>query len=152
LGVHPNPPAHASCNCKVFASGRNPGFRKLDVLEFETFEFIRYRVSRRTPPGAQRARRNNMEPTSRRQFLKRSSAVAAAAGVAAAVPATAAKALTASGSAEKEPRLPEDASVDVPVVAHVRDVRKGLVSLYTGEREITIKNRRLAAALYHASR
>ena len=73
-------------------------------------------------------------------------------GVAAAVPATAAKALTASGSTEKEPRLPEDASVDVPVVAHVRDVRKGLVSLYTGEREITIKNRRLAAALYHASR
>ena len=51
-----------------------------------------------------------------------------------------------------EPRLPEDASVDVPVVAHVRDVRKGLVSLYTGEREITIKNRRLAAALYHATR
>jgi len=40
----------------------------------------------------------------------------------------------------------------VPVVAHVRDVRKGLVSLYTGEREITIKNRRLAAALYHATR
>jgi anaerobic selenocysteine-containing dehydrogenase len=93
-----------------------------------------------------------MEPTSRRQFLKRSSAVAAAAGVAAAVPATAAKALTGAGSTHNEPRLPEDASVDVPVVAHVRDVRKGLVSLYTGEREITIKNRRLAAALYHATR
>ena len=38
------------------------------------------------------------------------------------------------------------------VVAHVRDVRKGLVSLYTGEREITVKNKRLAAALYHATR
>ena len=93
-----------------------------------------------------------MQPTSRRQFLKRSSAVAAAAGVAAAVPAGAAKALTGTGSTEKDQPLPEDASVDVPVVAHVRDVRKGLVSLYTGEREITIKNRRLAAALYHATR
>jgi hypothetical protein len=93
-----------------------------------------------------------MEPTSRRQFLKRSSAVAAAAGVAATVPASAAKALTASGTDAPERRLPDDASVDVPVVAHVRDVRKGLVSLYTGEREIIVKNRRLAAALYHASR
>ena len=97
-----------------------------------------------------------MQPTSRRQFLKRSSAVAAAAGVAATVPASAAKALAgssgSSGSTEKERQLPDDTSVDVPVVAHVRDVRKGLVSLYTGEREITIKNRRLAAALFHATR
>ena len=96
-----------------------------------------------------------MEPTSRRQFLKRGSAVAAAAGVAAAVPAGAAKAFVAQGRTahgnEPEPKLPNDASVDVPVVAHVRDVRKGLVTLYTGEREITIKNRRLAAALYHAT-
>ncbi|MDQ1479902.1 MAG: hypothetical protein QOI44_763, partial [Actinomycetota bacterium] len=41
--------------------------------------------------------------------------------------------------------------VDVPVIAHVRDVRTGLVTLYTGEREVTIKNKRLAAALYHAT-
>ena len=72
-----------------------------------------------------------MEPTSRRQFLKRSSAVAAAAGVAAAVPATAARALTSHSTHEAEPKLPDDATVDVPVVAHVTDVRKGLVSLYT---------------------
>ena len=95
-----------------------------------------------------------MEPTSRRQFLKRSSAVAAAAGVAAAVPVSAAKALSASDKShhdDREPRLPDDHTVDAPVVAHVRDVRKGLVSLYTGEREVTIKNKRLAAALYHAT-
>jgi hypothetical protein len=60
-----------------------------------------------------------MEPTSRRQFLKRSSAVAAAAGVAAAVPAGAAKAL----GTHAEHSLPEDDTVDVAVVAHVRDVR-----------------------------
>ena len=95
-----------------------------------------------------------MEPTSRRQFLRRSSAVAAAAGVAAVVPAGAAKALTTASKttgAEPEHTLPNDSSVDVPVVAHVTDVRKGLVVLYTGEREISIKNRRLAAALYHAT-
>jgi len=93
-----------------------------------------------------------MEPTNRRQFLKRSSAVAAAAGVAAAIPATAAKALTQSRSPhDAPPKLPDDPSVDVPVVAHVRDVRKGLVSLYTGDKEITIKDRRLAAALYRAT-
>jgi len=95
-----------------------------------------------------------MEPTSRRQFLKRGSAVAAAAGVAAAVPATAARAITAHGTTkdvDADPKLPDDPSVDVPVVAHVRDVRKGLVSLYTGDREINVKDRRLAAALYRAT-
>jgi hypothetical protein len=92
-----------------------------------------------------------MEPTSRRTFLKRSGAVAAAAGVATAVPATAAKALSSKSSHESERPLPDDPSVDMPVVAHVRDVRKGLVTLYTGEQEITIKDRRLAAALYRAT-
>jgi hypothetical protein len=93
-----------------------------------------------------------MEPTSRRKFLQRSTAVAAAAGVAAVAPASAAKALAGNpASHEPERKLPDDASVDVPVVAHVVDVRKGLVVLYTGEREISVKNRRLAAALYHAT-
>ena len=93
-----------------------------------------------------------MEPTSRRQFLKRSSAVAAAAGVAAAVPAGAAKALTTrTRNDDRDPERPNHPEVDVPVIAHVRDVRKGLVTLYTGEREVTIKNKRLAAALYHAT-
>jgi hypothetical protein len=91
-----------------------------------------------------------MEPQNRRQFLKRSGAVAAAAGIAATVPAGAARALGA--GAESDQKLPNDSSVDVPVVAHVKDVRKGLVSLYTGEREIQIKNKKLAAALYHATR
>jgi len=131
--------AQASCICKVFASDENSGFRETGVLECAS-EFVS-------------GERVNMEPTSRRQFLKRGSAVAAAAGVAATVPASAARALNSGKSrSESDPPLPDDESVDVPVVAHVRDVRKGLVSLYTGDREITIKNRRLAAALYHATR
>jgi hypothetical protein len=130
--------AQASCICKVFASDENSGFRETGVLECAS-EFVS-------------GERVNMEPTSRRQFLKRGSAVAAAAGVAATVPASAARALSSGKSrSESDPPLPDDESVDVPVVAHVRDVRKGLVTLYTGEREITIKDRRLAAALYRAT-
>jgi hypothetical protein len=95
-----------------------------------------------------------MEPTSRRQFLKRSSVAAAAAGVAVAVPASAAKALSGSKNdkTEHDAPLPNHPSVDLPVVAHVTDVRKGLVSLYTGETEIVVKDKRLAAALYRATR
>ena len=92
-----------------------------------------------------------MEPTNRRQFLKRSSVVAAAAGVAAAVPTTAARALSKGRSSDATPDLP-DGVIDVPVVAHVTNVRKGLVSLYVDDREIKIKDRRLAATLYHATR
>ena len=51
---------------------------------------------RNTNGVPRRLRRRTWNRTNRRQFLKRSSAVAAAAGVAAAVPATAAKALTSS--------------------------------------------------------
>jgi hypothetical protein len=88
-----------------------------------------------------------MEPTSRRNFLRNSSLTVAAAGVAATLPAGAAQAL-----ADAPRPLPNDASVDEPVVAHVRDLRRGEVVLYTGEREVTITDRRLASLLYHATR
>jgi hypothetical protein len=120
-------------------------------------QFTRTNIQRADPRRMHEERAHDegeqtMEPTSRRQFLKRSSAVAAAAGVAAAVPASAAKALSSSTKQDdRDPELPNHPEVDVPVIAHVRDVRKGLVTLYTGEREVTIKNKRLAAALYHAT-
>jgi hypothetical protein len=88
-----------------------------------------------------------MDPTNRRTFLRNSSLSIAAAGVVAAMPAGAAHALV------DAPRpLPDDASVDDAVVAHVRDLRHGEVVLYTGEREVTITDRRLASLLYHATR
>jgi hypothetical protein len=93
-----------------------------------------------------------MEPTSRRQFLKRTGAVAAATAAVAAVPATAAKALSRRDVKNDDPALPDHPDVDLPVFAHVKDVRKGIVAVYTGEQEIVVKNKRLAAALYHASR
>jgi hypothetical protein len=88
-----------------------------------------------------------MEPTSRRNFLRNTSVAVAATGVASAVPVHAANAL------EHQPRpLPDDDSVDQPVVAHVRDLRKGEVVVYTGEREVSITDKRLAALLYHTTR
>ena len=71
-----------------------------------------------------------MGSSSRRQFLKRSGAVAAAAGVAAAMPSIAAKAL----KRQSEEHLPDHPSVDRPVMAHVTNMRKGLVTIYTSIR------------------
>jgi hypothetical protein len=88
-----------------------------------------------------------MEPTSRRKFLRNTSVAVAAAGVASAVPLTAAQAL-----ADTPPPIPDDESADAPVVAHVRNLRKGEVVLYTGEREVLVSDKRLASLLYHASR
>jgi hypothetical protein len=90
-----------------------------------------------------------MEPTSRRNFLRNTSVAVAAAGVAAAVPLSGASAL---GSTHTDKPIPDDAPTDVPVVAHVRNVRKGEVVLYTGEREVVVTDKRLASLLYHASR
>jgi hypothetical protein len=88
-----------------------------------------------------------MEPTSRRSFLRNTSIAVAAAGVATALPATAAHAMDHTALP-----VPDDANADVPVVAHVRDLRRGEVVLYTGEREVSVTDKRLASLLYHATR
>ncbi|HET9730725.1 MAG TPA: twin-arginine translocation signal domain-containing protein [Acidimicrobiia bacterium] len=92
-----------------------------------------------------------MQRKSRRDFLKQSGAAAAVAGIAIAVPKTAAGALN-EGATTGHPSLPADARLDVPVVAHVRDLKKGVVVVYAGERELTVRDKRLAALLYHATR
>jgi hypothetical protein len=48
--------------------------------------------------------------------------------------------------------VPEGASLSEPVLAHVRDLASGEISLFVGEREITIKDPQLVARLFHASR
>jgi hypothetical protein len=92
-----------------------------------------------------------MEPTSRRDFIKRTSVVAAAAGAASVAPASIAKAVTRD-DARTTPAIPADATVEGHVVAHLRNVRTGEVAVYAGDRKITVKNRHLAALLFHASR
>jgi hypothetical protein len=90
-----------------------------------------------------------VEPTNRRDFLKHASVAAAVAGTAAAVPLSFAD---AAGADDKQPKVPAGARVDEHVVAHLRDVQTGEVAIYAGDREITVKDKRLAALLYKASR
>jgi hypothetical protein len=92
-----------------------------------------------------------MQSKSRRDFLKQGAAATAAAGVAIAVPASAAQAITRATDDGKT-HLPAGASLDAPVVAHVRNLKKGEVVVFAGEQEITVRDKRLAALLYHATR
>jgi hypothetical protein len=88
-----------------------------------------------------------MESTSRRKFIRNAGVAVAAAGVASTVSVGAVKALE-----PDTPPIPDDARAEEAVVARVRDVRKGEVVLYTGEREVAVKDKRLAALLFHATR
>ncbi len=91
-----------------------------------------------------------MEPTNRRDFLKHASVAAAVAGVAVTAPLSIADA--AGADEKKMPAVSTSTRVDEHVVAHLRDVQTGEVAIYAGNREITVKDKRLAALLYKASR
>jgi hypothetical protein len=92
-----------------------------------------------------------VEPVSRRAFITRTSAVAAAAGAAVTIPGVAAGA-SERGEREREMDLPHDAELDETVVAHLRDLRNGKVAVFAGDREIIVKDKRLAALLYKVTR
>ena len=94
-----------------------------------------------------------MEPIDRRRFLVQGGAVVAAAGVASAVPLSAADALTKGRSRiRSNATVPADAKLDEPVVAHLRDLHTGEVALFKGHREVTVKDKHLAALLFNATR
>jgi hypothetical protein len=97
-------------------------------------------------------REDRMESKSRRDFLKHGSAAVAAAGVVIAVPSAAADAITRDRTDDGKTTLPAGATLDAPVVAHVRNLKKGEVVVYSGEQEIVVRDKRLAALLYHATR
>ena len=87
-----------------------------------------------------------MEPTNRRKFLRNTGIAVAAAGAASAIP------IAAHARDDGHEPIPDDARADAPVVARVRDARKGEVVLYTGEQEVVVTDKRLAALLFHAAR
>lgn len=93
-----------------------------------------------------------MEPVDRRRFLKRSSAAAAVVGVASAVPLSVAGASTRLSRAAPEVSVPEGSTLTEPVVAHLRDVQTGEVTVFAGAREITVTDKHLAALLFNATR
>jgi hypothetical protein len=92
-----------------------------------------------------------MESIDRRRFLLQGGAAVAAAGVASAVPLNAAGALT-KGRARHDATVPAGATLDEPVVAHLRNLRTGEVALFKGHREVTVKDKHLAALLFNATR
>ena len=96
-----------------------------------------------------------MGPLSRRGFLGKGSMTMAAAGLLASAPVGAVTALLGAGEApaleDETPNLAElGSAVDGPVVAHIRDLGAGEISVFAGEREVVIRDAAVAARLLRA--
>ena len=78
----------------------------------------------------------------RRRFLLTSGAAVAAAGVADALTKGRVKPAT----------VPAGATLDEPVVAHLRNLRTGEVALFKGHQEVLVRDKHLAALLFNATR
>jgi hypothetical protein len=94
-----------------------------------------------------------MSGLSRRMFLKQGSLAVAAVGAVSAVPglpllvSSLEADAPAAGSA-----MGETSALTETLVAHIKDVQTGEISLYLGEREITYQDPRLAALIHQATR
>ncbi len=94
---------------------------------------------------------------SRRTFIQRGTLTAAAVGVVSSVPGL--SGLLASGASEA-PAAEADAtefeagsgSIAEPLVAHVKDLSTGEISLYQGERQVLIRDPALAGRLFSAAK
>jgi hypothetical protein len=101
-----------------------------------------------------------MSELSRRVFLKGGTAAVVAAGAISAIPGLPALvgAVETQGPADvgaAESAVAEgesSVSMSEPLVAHVRDLASGEIGLFSGTREITVLDPRLAAALVRALR
>jgi hypothetical protein len=94
-----------------------------------------------------------MTALSRRLFITRSSLTVAAAGLVSALPALPAAVNSAEAEApELESTVSDSEALAAPLVAHVKDLQTGEMSLYSGEREIVLHNPALAARLFNAAK
>jgi hypothetical protein len=94
-----------------------------------------------------------MGNVSRRGLLRNGSLAAVGAGLVAAVPVFATDASAADRSPATAPEsaaLPAGASLDGPLVAHVKDLSTGEIGVYLGTSEVTFRDPHLAAKLYRA--
>jgi hypothetical protein len=97
-----------------------------------------------------------MAEMSRRGFLGKGSLSVAAAGLLATAPAGALSALM--GAGQEAPALEDGATdltdlgsgVDGAVVAHIRDLGSGEISVFAGEREVVVRDPVVAARLLRA--
>jgi hypothetical protein len=101
-----------------------------------------------------------MEPVSRRQFFKHAGSAAAiavvAGGAISPLGLAGAGASTLSGREGRDEETPleahEELSKDESLVAHVKNSRTGEISLFIGQREVTLNDRKVAARLIRAAR
>jgi hypothetical protein len=85
-----------------------------------------------------------LHSVSRRSLMKQAGFGAVAVGVLAGTPFGRSELHGAS-----MPAVPAASSVEGPVIAHVRDMSKGLVDVFMGERVVTVTDHALARSLTH---
>jgi len=94
-----------------------------------------------------------VEPVSRRSFFKQAGAAAAVAGTIVAAPLSITGAIASAVSPDERALTPkEDLRHNEELVAHVKNSRSGEISLFLGHREVTIRDRKIAARLVRAAR
>ena len=97
-----------------------------------------------------------MEEVSRRMFFKQAGAAAAVAAVATRIavgPVGLANAVAGAATAKAPELSPqEELRAGENLVAHVKNARTGEISLFIGQKEVTIHDRKVAARLIRATR
>jgi hypothetical protein len=96
-----------------------------------------------------------MENVSRRGLLRNGSLAVVGVGLVGAVPAGLAPKAPEASAADRSPAsgsaaISTGASLDGPLVAHVKDLSTGEIGVYMGTSEVTFRDRHLAAKLYRA--
>ncbi len=98
-----------------------------------------------------------MEPINRRTFIARTGAVVAAAGAAVLVPTQLVGAVVTrpskplTGAAVEKVPVVDIGSESGPIIAHVRNLQAGELSIYCGTNEFTLYDRDLASRLARAT-
>jgi tryptophan synthase beta subunit len=91
-----------------------------------------------------------MAQMDRRSFLARGSMMVAAVGAVAAVPGVADELVA--GDTDVAAIEGEAGALTEPLVAHVRDLATGEIGVFTGTREVVLRDPGLASRLFQASR
>ncbi|MCU1489778.1 MAG: hypothetical protein JWM85_1183 [Acidimicrobiaceae bacterium] len=84
--------------------------------------------------------------------MKTATAAAAIGGATAVVPMATSSGSALASRSKSAMRLADESVLDQPVIAHLKDLRTGEVTLYVGENEVQVHDRHVAALLYAASR
>jgi hypothetical protein len=94
-----------------------------------------------------------MESLSRRSFFKHAGAAAVVASTIAIAPVGLTSGGASVGEGNEAPLSPsENLRGDESLVAHVKNARTGEISLFIGHREVTLRDRKVAARLVRAAR